>query len=73
VLAGPAPSVPRLRLESRRSRRTLLLTVFCGSNSRVDLLIVPPGTAEADALAAMELAASAVNVIHAIGDPDGRR
>lgn len=42
-----------------------LLTVFCGSNDRVDLLVVPPGTAEADAMAAMELAASAARVIHA--------
>jgi hypothetical protein len=42
-----------------------LLTVFCGYNGRVDLLVVPPGTAEADALAAMELAASAANLIHA--------
>jgi len=42
-----------------------LLTVFCGSNSRVDLLVVPPGTAEADALAAMELAASAASLADA--------
>ena len=39
-----------------------LLTAFCGDN-HVDLLIVPPGTAEADALAAMDLAAQAVNLI----------
>jgi hypothetical protein len=42
-----------------------LLTAFCGSSSRVDLLVVPPGTAEADALAAMDLAAQAANRIHA--------
>ena len=130
VLAGPVPSVPRLRLEPARSRRTLLdggwwprsgdpaaefpgliraiddrsgrvtrlmlgpagwdsqprrlsaagrvvklgwftgqpaglLTVFCGNNGRVDLLVVPPGTAEADAMAAMELAASAASRVHA--------
>lgn len=130
VLAGPAPSAPRLVLEPPRPRRTLLdggwwprsgdpvaefcgligvidercgrvtrlmlgpagwdsrphrlnvagrvvklgwftgqpaglLTVFCGSSGRVDLLVVPPGTAEADALAAMELAASAANLVHA--------
>jgi len=41
-----------------------LLTALCG-NGRMDLLVVPPGTAEADALAAMELAASAANRIHA--------
>jgi Family of unknown function (DUF5994) len=42
-----------------------LLTAFCGNGDRTDLLVVPPGTAEADALAAMELAASAANRIHA--------
>jgi len=42
-----------------------LLTAFCGSSGRVDLLVVPPGTAEADAWAAMDLAAQAANRIHA--------
>jgi len=42
-----------------------LLTAFCDSSGRVDLLVVPPGTAEADALAAMDLAAQAANLIHA--------
>ena len=42
-----------------------LLTAFCGRTGRVDLLIVPPGTAEPDALAAMDLAAQAANRIHA--------
>jgi hypothetical protein len=42
-----------------------LLTAFCGSGGRVDLLVVPPGTAEKDALAAMDLAAQAANRIHA--------
>ncbi len=42
-----------------------LLTAFCGSSGRVDLLVVAPGTAEADALAAMDLAAQAANLIHA--------
>jgi hypothetical protein len=39
-----------------------LLTAFCCAN-RVDLLVVPPGTTEADALRAMDLAAQAVNLI----------
>ena len=39
-----------------------LLTAFCGDN-HVDLLVVPPGTAEADAAGAMDLAAQAVNLI----------
>ena len=39
-----------------------LLTAFCDGD-RVDLLVVPPGSAEAAALGAMELAAQAVNVI----------
>jgi hypothetical protein len=42
-----------------------LLTTFCGSNDRVDLLVIPPGTAEADALTAMDLAARAGNRFHA--------
>jgi hypothetical protein len=42
-----------------------LLTALCGSSGRVDLLVVPAGTAEADALAAMDLAAQAGNLIHA--------
>lgn len=129
LLAGPVPSMPRLRLDPARSRGTLLdggwwprsgdpvaefpgliraiddrcgrvtrlmlgpagwdtrprrlsaagrvvrlgwfpgqpaglLTAIC-RNGRMDLLVVPPGTAEATALAAMELAASASNRIHA--------
>jgi Family of unknown function (DUF5994) len=39
-----------------------LLTAFCAGD-RVDLLVVPPGTAEADALEAMDLASQAVNLI----------
>jgi hypothetical protein len=42
-----------------------LLTAFCGGNDRVDLLVVPPGTPETDALAAMDLAAQGANRIHA--------
>jgi hypothetical protein len=42
-----------------------LLTPFCGGSGRVDLLVVPPGTAEKDACAAMNLAAQAANRIHA--------
>lgn len=40
-----------------------LLTALCGS-SRVDLLVIPPGTAETDARTAMDLAAQAANRIH---------
>jgi Family of unknown function (DUF5994) len=39
-----------------------LLTAFCDDN-HVDLLVVPPGTAEADAVGAMDLAAQAVDLI----------
>jgi Family of unknown function (DUF5994) len=39
-----------------------LLTAFCGDD-RMDLLVVPPGTAEADAIAAMDLAAQAISVL----------
>lgn len=39
-----------------------LLTAFCDGD-RVDLLVVPPDTAEADALRAMDLAAQAVSLI----------
>lgn len=42
-----------------------LLTAFCGRNGRMDLLVIPPGTAEADALAAMDLAAQVDNHLHA--------
>lgn len=38
-----------------------LLTAFCNGD-RVDLLVVPPGSAEADALRAMDLAARAVSL-----------
>jgi hypothetical protein len=41
-----------------------LLTAFGRGNGRVDLLVVPPGTVEADALAAMDLAAQADNRLH---------
>jgi hypothetical protein len=39
-----------------------VLTAFC-NDDRVDLLVIPPGSAEADALGAMDLAAQAVNLI----------
>jgi hypothetical protein len=39
-----------------------VLTAFCDGD-RVDLLVVPPGTAEAGALWAMDLAAQAVSLI----------
>lgn len=38
-----------------------VLTAFCNGD-RVDLLVVPPGSAEADALRAMDLAARAVSL-----------
>jgi hypothetical protein len=46
-----------IRLGWFRDQPAGLLTAFCGNSGRVDLLVIPPGTAEADALAAMELAA----------------
>lgn len=39
-----------------------VLTAFCNGD-RVDLLVIPPGSAEAGALGAMDLAARAVNLI----------
>jgi hypothetical protein len=39
-----------------------LLTAFCNGD-RVDLLVVPPSSAEADALEALDLAVQAVNLI----------
>jgi hypothetical protein len=42
-----------------------LLTALCASGSRVDLLVVPSDTAQADALAAMDMAVQADNLIHA--------
>lgn len=51
ILSGPALTRPR----------PLLAT----ASSSVDLLVVPPGTAEADDLAAMDLAAQAASRIHA--------
>jgi hypothetical protein len=39
-----------------------LLTAFCAGD-RVDLLVIPPGIAEADAIGAMDLAAQAVSLI----------
>jgi hypothetical protein len=59
---GPAGQV--VRLGWFPGQPAGLLTAFC-DKGRMDLLIVPSGTAEADALAAMELAASATNRIHA--------
>jgi len=42
-----------------------LLTAVCGNRSRVDLLVVPPDTAGDTAGAAMLVAATAGNLIHA--------
>jgi hypothetical protein len=39
-----------------------LLTAFC-ADDRADLLVIPPRTAEADAMGAMDLAAQAVSLI----------
>jgi hypothetical protein len=55
-----------LRLGYFRSQSTFLLTAMCGYNGdRVDLLIVPPDTGVETADAAMALAASTANRIHA--------
>jgi Family of unknown function (DUF5994) len=55
-----------LRLAFFTSQPAGLLTALCGRNGdRVDLLIVPPGTDHGTAEAAMALAATADNQIHA--------
>ena len=74
IMLGPAgwDSQPRRLAAAGRvvkigwfpGQPTGLLTLFCGS-SRIDLLVVPPGTAETDARAAMDLAAQAANHLHA--------
>jgi hypothetical protein len=47
------------------SQPVSLLTALCANGSRVDLLVVPPNTAEDGADAAMILAATADNLVHA--------
>jgi hypothetical protein len=55
-----------LRLGYFTSQSTFLLTAICGYNGeRVDLLVVPPDTPVETADAAMALAASTANRIHA--------
>ncbi|GAA4455997.1 DUF5994 family protein [Phytohabitans houttuyneae] len=53
-----------LRLGYFGSQPVSLLTAICG-NDRVDLLVVPPNTADRTADAAMILAAATTNVVHA--------
>jgi hypothetical protein len=54
-----------LRLGYFTSQPTALLTARCDNGDRLDLLVVPPDTASATADAAMVLAATATNLIHA--------
>ncbi|MEU8241093.1 DUF5994 family protein [Actinoplanes missouriensis] len=54
-----------LRLGYFTSQPLSLLTAICANRSRVDLLVVPPDTTPAAAGAAMILAATATNLIHA--------
>lgn len=54
-----------LRLGFFTSQPTGLLTARCGNGDRVDLLVVPAGTARPIAEAAMELAATTSNRLHA--------
>ena len=54
-----------VRLGYFASQPAGLLTAVCGNRGRVDLLVVPPDTASDTAEAAMLLAATAGNLIHA--------
>jgi hypothetical protein len=54
-----------LRLGYFISQPAGLLTAVCGNRDRVDLLVVPPDTAAETADAAMLLAATVGNLIHA--------
>lgn len=54
-----------LRLSYFTSQPTALLIAMCDNGSRVDLLVVPPHTASPTAEAAMALAATASNRVHA--------
>jgi hypothetical protein len=54
-----------LRLGYFTSQPTGLLTALCDNGDRVDLLVIPPETATGIADAAMALAATASNVVHA--------
>jgi hypothetical protein len=53
-----------LRLGYFTSQPVSLLTAICG-NDRIDLLVVPPHTADGTADAAMVLAAATTNLVHA--------
>jgi uncharacterized protein DUF5994 len=54
-----------LRLGYFASQPTSLLTALCANGDHVDLLVVAPDAADGTALAAMVLAATASNLIHA--------
>lgn len=54
-----------LRLGYFASQPTRLLTALCVNGDRVDLLVVAPDTPDGTALAAMVVAATASNLIHA--------
>jgi hypothetical protein len=54
-----------LRLGYFTSQPTALLIAICDNGGRVDLLVVPPHTARPTAEAAMALAATASNRVHA--------
>lgn len=54
-----------LRLGYFRSQPTSLLTALCANGDRVDLLVIPPNTASGTANAALVLAATTSNLVHA--------
>ena len=54
-----------LRLGYFTSQPTSLLTALCANGDRVDLLVVPPDTASRIADAALVLAATTSNLVHA--------
>jgi hypothetical protein len=54
-----------LRLGYFTSQPTSLLTALCDNGDRVDLLVIPPETANATADTAMVLAATATNLVPA--------
>ena len=71
--AGGWESHPRhIRIDARTirlgyfaSQPVALLTALCDDGQRVDLLVVPPDTAPQTAVAAMAVAASTTNAVHA--------
>jgi hypothetical protein len=54
-----------LRLGYFTSQPISLLTALCANGDRVDLLVIPPGTKSGAAAAAMVLAATTGNLVHA--------